>query len=580
LSDGSTWGKGLLLSKPATASTDSGSSGNKEILRPTAALVQFLESLCQLVPRHSAAPSSVLVEFLHGSLALARLVLNAPSDLSSLSEKNIKSWGCLVKQIRGEGGWAMRLVERIIILLQRRWYWDVQCKNQRAIESLSSPHASIYQRPKLPTGLVAPMVPTVLPFHTFTYPLDSREVRLISHRNALRLSFTTLGGSAPWLPSYVYPPPPPPSPYINIGYVSSDFNNHPLSHLMQSVFGMHNRQKFRVFCYATTPPDGTSHRQKIERESDCFVNCSQWSTQRIVEQIVSDRIHILVNLNGYTKGARNEIFAARPAPVLVAFMGFAGTLGAGWCDYVVTDPIVCPPWTVRCEVRAERERRALALGKRPSASAARQPEMQERRRLNGFGWGHLGSKLNAADNPASSDDDYDGTIGAVGSNGVSSEVEAVVGAVSAIGAPNGIGGSSSNSSAGDGARRRGVLKERLSHSLEWRGDLCFDFGELDPEEADPAPAGSSAADISAASGANGSAAPAASPAHAKFDHVDAAADERKDEAGANDWVYTERMIYMPHTYFVNDHRQGFREDEELRELQTAEELWLAEHDAR
>ncbi|KAI9471746.1 UDP-N-acetylglucosaminyltransferase [Coemansia mojavensis] len=374
-----------------------------------------------------SGPVSPLARFLHNALSLARAV----SDATELPEATKRRWRYFVRQLRNEGGWAMRLAERAMVELQRRWYWDVQRHVPAALDALQSPQSSAYQRPRLPTGMVAPLVPTVLPFHTFTYPLDAREIRLISHRNAMRLSFTTLGGSAPWLPAHVYAPPPPPDPHIRIGYVSSDFNNHPLSHLMQSVFGMHDRSRFRVYCYATTPPDGTAHRQKIEAEADVFLNCAAWSTQRIVEQIARDQIHVLVNLNGYTKGARNEIFAARPAPVLVAFMGFAGTLGAGWCDYVVTDPIVCPPWTVRSEVRAERRRRAL--------KHRQQPEMQERERQ----------------------------------------------------------------------RQR-----------------------------------------------------------------------RADEAGVNSWVYTERMIYMPHTYFVNDHRQGFREDEELREVQSAEELWMAEQDAR
>jgi predicted O-linked N-acetylglucosamine transferase (SPINDLY family) len=66
-----------------------------------------------------------------------------------------------------------------------------------------------------------------------------------------------------------------------------------------------------------------------------------------VQQIVEDGIHILVNLNGYTRGARNEIFAARPAPIQMSFMGFAGTLGAEWCDYILADETAIPPDTLR-----------------------------------------------------------------------------------------------------------------------------------------------------------------------------------------------------------------------------------------
>lgn len=220
-------------------------------------------------------------------------------------------------------------------------------------------------------------VPTVLPFHTFTYSsLDSWMVREISRRNADRVTWNVVtsdwfvgfpqrprtlmrkiksraaaaalgisGGvgcqqsstsplsTAPPLSlsyPYPYPIPPIPAPYIKVGYVSSDFNNHPLAHLMQSVFGMHDRSRFKVYCYSLSPTDHSPYRLKIEKESDVFIDISNWSIKDIVERIsLVDQIHILCNLNGYTKGGRNEIFAARPCPIQMAFMGYAGTMGAG-----------------------------------------------------------------------------------------------------------------------------------------------------------------------------------------------------------------------------------------------------------
>ncbi|KAJ4263203.1 hypothetical protein NW762_006825 [Fusarium torreyae] len=116
---------------------------------------------------------------------------------------------------------------------------------------------------------------------------------------------------------------------------------------MQSVFGFHNTRRARAFCYATTASDRSVHRQQIEREAPVFRDVSSWPADKLVEQIVRDEIHILVNLNGYTRGARNEIFAARPAPVQMSFMGFAGTLGAEWCDYILADSTAIPPETLR-----------------------------------------------------------------------------------------------------------------------------------------------------------------------------------------------------------------------------------------
>lgn len=116
---------------------------------------------------------------------------------------------------------------------------------------------------------------------------------------------------------------------------------------MQSVFGFHDPTRAKAFCYATTASDKSSHREQIEREAPVFRDVSSWSTESIVDQIVQDEIHILVNLNGYTRGARNEIFAARPAPIQMSFMGFAGTLGAEWCDYLLADETAVPPSTLR-----------------------------------------------------------------------------------------------------------------------------------------------------------------------------------------------------------------------------------------
>ncbi|TQN70932.1 putative UDP-N-acetylglucosamine--peptide N-acetylglucosaminyltransferase SEC [Colletotrichum shisoi] len=254
---------------------------------------------------------------------------NAGTDF----DLKLQSWS----QTPWEGSRLLRLVERVTRASMRQWYCD---KYVRGLKTTSE-----YERPQLPSNLTVPSAPTVLPFHTFTCPLTAKDIRMISQRNAFRISCSTLRSA--WLPSTVYPPPPPPSPCLNVGYVSSDFNNHPLAHLMQSVFGFHDRTRIMAFCYATTASDKSVHRLQIEREAPVFRDASTWTSDKLVEQIVQDNIHILVNLNGYTRGARNEIFAARPAPIQMSFMGFAGTLGAEWCDYLLADTTAIPPETLR-----------------------------------------------------------------------------------------------------------------------------------------------------------------------------------------------------------------------------------------
>lgn len=237
-----------------------------------------------------------------------------------------------------EGAKVVRLVERATKNLSQKIY------RHQYVDKKPIP-ASFRSRPQLPAALAVPSAPTVLPFHTFTCPLSAKQIRKISQRNGLRVSCSTL--RAPWLPAEVYDPPAPPKPHLNVGYISSDFNNHPLAHLMQSVFGFHDRGRVKAFCYATTASDGSGHRQQIEREAPVFYDASSWSIDRLVSRVVADGIHILVNLNGYTRGARNEVFAARPAPIQMSFMGFAGTLGAEWCDYLLADKTAIPPQTLR-----------------------------------------------------------------------------------------------------------------------------------------------------------------------------------------------------------------------------------------
>ena len=278
--------------------------------------------------------------FLRSKDAEGLFSLKLPTNSTA---KDQKTQALVLKAINDWAGqdWEGARVVRIIERATKRFGW--QMYQDRYVHKLQSP--TKYARPNLPASLVVPSAPTVLPFHTFTCPLTANQIRKISQRNGLRISCSTL--RAAWLPDMVFDPPAPPSPYLKVGYVSSDFNNHPLAHLMQSVFGFHDQTRVKAFCYATTASDNSSHREQISREAPVFCDVSSWPVDKLVKQIVDDGIHILINLNGYTRGARNEVFAARPAPIQMSFMGFAGTLGAEWCDYLLADEIAVPPSMLR-----------------------------------------------------------------------------------------------------------------------------------------------------------------------------------------------------------------------------------------
>lgn len=183
-------------------------------------------------------------------------------------------------------------------------------------------------------------LPSVHPHHSMLYPLSHEFRKAIAARHAnLCLEKIQILHKPP----YKYNQELAPRNRLRIGYLSSDFGNHPTSHLMQSIPGMHDRVTVEIFCYALSPDDGTTFRSKIQRESEHFVDLSQIPCNgKAADRINADGIHILVNMNGYTKGARNEIFALRPAPIQVMFLGYPGTSGASFMDYIITDAITSP----------------------------------------------------------------------------------------------------------------------------------------------------------------------------------------------------------------------------------------------
>jgi protein O-GlcNAc transferase len=112
---------------------------------------------------------------------------------------------------------------------------------------------------------------------------------------------------------------------------------------MQSLPGLHDRAKVEIFCYSLSPDDGTTFRQKVSREAEHFIDLSAVQCNgKAADRIHNDGIHILVNMNGYTKGARNEIFSLRPAPIQVMWLGYPGSSGASFMDYIITDKQTSP----------------------------------------------------------------------------------------------------------------------------------------------------------------------------------------------------------------------------------------------
>jgi protein O-GlcNAc transferase len=129
---------------------------------------------------------------------------------------------------------------------------------------------------------------------------------------------------------------------IRIGFVSPNFRSHPNAHLTCGLYSLFDRSRFEVYAYSLQPDDGSAVRRRIAAGCDVFRECVDWSTQRIIESIRDDGIDILVDLAGYTDHARPEIFASRPAPISVGYLGFPGSTGAAYIDYRITDRVASP----------------------------------------------------------------------------------------------------------------------------------------------------------------------------------------------------------------------------------------------
>ena len=181
-------------------------------------------------------------------------------------------------------------------------------------------------------------LPSVQPFHALVYPLSCAEMLALARRYAQKAQSNAALAAAPALPHAARRA----GDRLRVGYVSSDFRDHPLSHLMQSVFRFHDAARVEVHLYALSPHDGSEWRDRVEAAAEHFHALGDLDSGAAARLIRGHGIHVLVNLNGYTKGARNEIFALRPAPLQLSYMGFCGTMGADFIDYLVADERVVP----------------------------------------------------------------------------------------------------------------------------------------------------------------------------------------------------------------------------------------------
>ena len=131
---------------------------------------------------------------------------------------------------------------------------------------------------------------------------------------------------------------------LRVGYVSSDLREHAVGFALCEVFELHDKSKVEIFAYyCGEPRTGDSTHDRIRAVFDQWRNIGQLSDLQAAQRIANDEIDILVDLNGYTKHARTKIFAYRPAPVVVNWCGYPGTMGSPYHHYLIADSRIIPP---------------------------------------------------------------------------------------------------------------------------------------------------------------------------------------------------------------------------------------------
>jgi predicted O-linked N-acetylglucosamine transferase (SPINDLY family) len=129
---------------------------------------------------------------------------------------------------------------------------------------------------------------------------------------------------------------------IRVAYLSADFRDHPVGHAMVETIERHNRARFDVIGYSYGPDDGSELRRRFAAGFDRFNDLGSLGDKAAAEVIYREEVDILIDLTGYTRYGRLGILATRPAPIQVAFLGFLGTTGADFIDYIIVDRFVAP----------------------------------------------------------------------------------------------------------------------------------------------------------------------------------------------------------------------------------------------
>jgi len=129
---------------------------------------------------------------------------------------------------------------------------------------------------------------------------------------------------------------------IKIAYISSDFNNFPTMRLLAGVLEAHNRECFEIYAFSYVLRQNDEMRKRIKLGVDHFIDVNNLSSIEIAKLIQNNNIDISIDLNGYTRKSRSEIFQYRMSPIQINYLGYPSTMGANFMDYIIADPVTIP----------------------------------------------------------------------------------------------------------------------------------------------------------------------------------------------------------------------------------------------
>lgn len=169
---------------------------------------------------------------------------------------------------------------------------------------------------------------------------------------------------------------------LRVGYVSSDLRQHAVGFALSEVLELHDRKSVEIYAYyCGEPRTGDPTQERIRNAVDCWRDIAALGDAEAAKLILDDGIDVLVDVNGYTKHARTAIFAYRPAPVVVNFCGYPGSMCSPYHQYMITDGYIVPPENevyytekvlrIACDQPVDRKRE---IAPRPSRSEAGLPE--------------------------------------------------------------------------------------------------------------------------------------------------------------------------------------------------------------